>query len=102
MKNFTIITGLNDKDTKTQLIDTDTAEIIITNIILQYADGATLTRCKGIYKHQDGATVIENSIKSEISGINQETAERIASDIKKELHQESIYFAVNDIELNFI
>ena len=102
MKNFTIITGLNDKDTKTQLIDTDTAEIIITTIILKHADGATLTRCKGIYKHADGATVIENSIKSEISGINRETAERIASDIKDALHQESIYFSVNDIEVNFI
>lgn len=102
MKSYTITTGLNDKYTKTQIIDTDTAENIVASIILKYAEGATLTRCKGIYTHANGATVFENSIKSEISGITTETAQRIASEIKSALNQESIYFAVINAEIDFI
>ncbi len=102
MKTFTIICGLNDKDTKTQLIDTDTAERIAANYILTYADGATLTRCKGIYKHEDGQIVFENSLKIEICGITQENAERIANGLKKDLNQESIYFSIATAAVDFI
>lgn len=103
MKNFTIITGLNDKDTKRQIISTTQAEKRIAGIILLYTGGATLTRCKGIYTHNDnGTTVYENSIKAELSGIDTETALKIARDIKTALNQESIYFAVTDAEIDFI
>lgn len=102
MKNYTIIAGLNDKDTRTQIIETDTAEAIIAEIILKYADGATLTRCKGIYKHQDGQTVFENSIKCEISGIDKENAERIAAEVKNALNQESVYFGIAAADVAFI
>ena len=102
MKNYTIIAGLNDKDTRTQIIDTDAAERIIAEIILKYADGGTLTRCKGIYKHQDGRTVFENSIKCEISGINEPTAERIAAEVKNALNQESVYFSITAAQVDFI
>lgn len=102
MKNFTIISGLNDKDTKTQLISTTQAEELIAGIILQYTGGATLTRCKGIYTHDNGATVYEESIKAELSGIDTETALKIARDIKAVLNQESIYFKVTEAEIDFI
>ena len=102
MKTFTIIAGLNDKDTKKQIISTAQAEKRIAAIILNYTGGATLTRCKGIYTHDNGATVFENSIKAEISGITTETAQRIASEIKNALNQESIYFAVSNAQVDFI
>lgn len=102
MKNFTIIAGLNDKHTKTQIISTTQAEKRIAGIILSYTGGATLTRCKGIYTHDNGATVYENSIKAELSGISTETALKIARDIKQALNQESVYFSVTDAEIDFI
>lgn len=102
MKSYTIITGLNDKATKAQIISTAQAEKRIAAIILTYTGGATLTRCKGIYTHANGATVFENSIKAEISGITTETAQRIASEIKSALNQESIYFSVINAEIDFI
>ncbi len=102
MKTFTIIAGLNDKETKTQLISTTQAEKRIAGIILSYTGGATLTRCKGIYTHENGATVFENSIKAEISEITVETAQRIASEKKTALNQESVYFSVTDAEIDFI
>lgn len=102
MKNFTIIAGLNDKHTKTQIINTTQAEKRIAGIILLYTGGATLTRCKGIYTHDNGKTIYENSIKAELSGIDTETALKIAKDIKTALNQESIYFSVTDAEIDFI
>lgn len=74
MKNYIIICGLNDKDTRKQEITTEQAKTTLATIILDYADGATLTECNGIYKHEDGGIVFEKSIKIEISGISKENA----------------------------
>ena len=95
MKSYIIIAGLNDKETKKQEIETGAAREIIAGIILQYAEGATLTDCSGIYTHCDGsgAVVYENSIKAEISGISKRDALKIAGEIKAALNQESVYFA---------
>lgn len=82
MKNYIIICGLNDKDTRKQEITTEQAKTTLATIILDYADGATLTECNGIYKHEDGGIVFEKSIKIEISGISKENAEQTARRIK--------------------
>lgn len=102
MKNYVIIVGLNDKDTRRQETPTERAKQIIAGIVLEYADGATLTECDGIYKHNDGGIVFEKSIKIEIAGISKENAERIASEAKKALNQESIYFAEFGADVRFI
>lgn len=102
MKNYIIICGLNDKDTRKQEITTERAKQALAGIVLEYADGATLTECAGIYKHNDGGIVFETSIKIEISGITKENAERIASNAKKALNQESIYFAEFGADVRFI
>lgn len=102
MKNYVIICGLNDKDTRKQEITTEQATQALAGIILTHTDGATLTECKGIYKHEDGGIVFETSIKIEISGTDKETAERIASEAKNALNQESIYFAEFGADVRFI
>lgn len=83
MKNYIIICGLNDKNTRKQEITTEQAKTALAGIILDYADGATLTECNGIYKHK-------------------ENAERIASRAKIALNQESIYFAEFASDVRFI
>lgn len=102
MQNFIIIVGLNDKDTRRQETPADIAKNTLAGIVLEYADGATLTECNGIYKHEDGGIVFEKSIKIEISGISKENAERIASKAKTALNQESIYFAEFSSDVRFI
>lgn len=102
MKNYIIICGLNDKNTRKQEITTEQAKTALAGIILDYADGATLTECNGIYKHEDGGIVFEKSIKIEISGISKENAERIASRAKIAINQESIYFAEFASDVRFI
>lgn len=102
MKNYILIIGLNDKDTRKQETSTEQATQALAGIVLKYTDGATLTECKGIYKHEDGGIVFETSIKIELSGITKENAERIASEAKMALNQESIYFQTLEAQVDFI
>lgn len=102
MKNYVIICGLNDKDTRKQETSTEQATQTLAGIVLQYADGATLTECKGIYKHENGGIVFETSIKIELSGISEPNARRIADEAKIALNQESIYFQTLEAQVDFI
>jgi hypothetical protein len=90
MNTFILFVGLNDKDTKRQEIDTIAAYKTASRIILQHADGATITEANGIYTHADGNIVIEKTLKIEISGIDGEIAKSIATDLKVIFNQESI------------
>ena len=60
MDKYILYVGLNDKDTKTQKIDTLSAYNLTNNILLNYVEGATVTQSKGIYKHQNGNVVIRH------------------------------------------
>ena len=60
MKKITIYVGLSDKDSKTQKIDTLAAYGVINNIL--QAD-ATISECRGIYTHEGGDVVIENTLE---------------------------------------
>ena len=42
MDKFTLYLGLNDKDTKTQLVSTLEAYKVVTNVLKTYTDGATV------------------------------------------------------------
>jgi hypothetical protein len=66
MKKFTLYVGLNDKDTKTQLVSTLEAYKVINNVLLQYVDGATIFEARGIYKHDDGTFTTENTFRIEL------------------------------------
>ena len=47
MTKTTLYIGLNDKDTKTQVIDTISAYKIVTNIITEYTAGGTIYAADG-------------------------------------------------------
>lgn len=102
MKNYCLIVGLNDKDSKKQEITTDAARALLAGIVLDYSDGATFTECAGIYKHADGSIVIEKSIKIEIAGIAKENALHIAERAKIALNQEAIYYSEYEARVRFI
>ena len=58
--------GLNDKVTKVQKIDTIEAYKAASGIVAKYYDGATIYNANGIYKHDDGTVVFEQSLKIDI------------------------------------
>lgn len=99
MLKFTVIAGLNDKDTKKQEISTETAyNIIFKTLLSNGVEGATLTEVKGFYTHNNGEIVIENSIKIELLFIDYSTVKNIAEELRIKFNQESI--VIESIELN--
>ena len=91
MLKFTIIAGLNDKDTKKQEIETAEAyDRIIKVLHNNNIEGATFTEAKGLYIHENGEAVFENSIKIELLFITEETARNICQELKVILNQESV------------
>ena len=98
MNKYILYVGLNDKDTKTQKIDTLSAYNLTNNILLNYVEGATITQSKGIYKHNNGNIVIENTLVIELLFTDKTTVETIAKELKMALNQESIAIQKQTIE----
>lgn len=95
--------GLFDKDTKTQKTTYRKAESIISGICLDCgAYGLSITRGRGVYRHDDRSLVFEPSVFVEIAGITQEQAESIAASVKKALNQESIMVESRESNVNFL
>lgn len=94
IRKYELYIGLNDKDTKTQLIDNMTAQKIIANKVAQTFDGGTVSMAEGIYKHDDGTVVFENTIKVEIllfdGNIKESDVRTLVRWIKETLNQESV------------
>ena len=104
----TFFIGLNDKDSKKQIISTDDAKTIICKAIVKYFEfGGTLTPCFGIYKMQDGTNiiVIEASFKVEILLFDNnynDRCNRFENVLKRVLNQETILEEITTVEANFI
>lgn len=90
MTKYIITLGLNDKDTKKQTFEVSDAINMTFEIISNHANGATITPVIGMYKHDNGERVIENSLKIELLFISQDEALCIARDLAVKFNQESI------------
>ena len=90
MEKFILYLGLNDKDTKVQKIDTAKAHEICEHILLHYTAGGTVSEVKGIYTHNDGTSIIENTLKIELLFTTEDTVKLLAEKLKEVFNQESI------------
>ena len=101
-KKYNLYVGLNDKDTKTQRIETLEAYKIIENVLLNNGlTGYTIYNGKGLYRHENGTIVQENTLIIEIIFSNDEIINKIITILKQVLNQESILKQVQKIELSF-
>jgi len=91
MERVSFYIGLNDKDTKTQQITTLDAFKVVENVFNTFSEfGATIRECRGIYKHDDGSRVIENTLEAFCYDLDEKTISEIVTVLKKALNQESI------------
>lgn len=90
MEKITLYVGLNDKDTKQQKIDTLEATKIVENIITTKAGGGTIYNAVGVYTHDDGTIITENTLRIELFDIAAAALDDIISTLKAVLNQESI------------
>lgn len=98
MKKHTLYIGLNDQETKTQLISTLDAYRITTNIL---GVDSTIKECKGVYTHEDGAITTENTLEVvllDFDGVMSKAwvLEKVEA-LKTALNQESIAYQVENI-----
>lgn len=93
MKQFTLLVGLNDKDTKTRIVNKNKAREVIMNIV----GDCTVSDALGQYTHDNGEVVQEKSLRVEILFKELEEVMEYAREIKKELNQESIALSYTEI-----
>lgn len=98
IKKFTLYMGLNDKDTKTQLISTLEAYKVVSNILAADFGGGTIFEAQGIYKHDDGTVVFEKTLRIEILFAEREQVKVLVEQLKKMFNQESIAVQEESIE----
>ena len=98
MKEVLMYIGLNDKDTKKQIIATDQAKQIVTDIV----GDNTMQVVTGHYTHEDGTPTDETTLKVELFRDNTDRLQVECEDIKRLLNQESIFCKVSDIQGLFI
>lgn len=101
MRKVTLYIGLNDKDTKRQKIDTVEAFKMVSNLITVFADGGTIYRATGIYRHDSGEIVIENTLRVELIEIDERPLTELVKALKAALNQESIIIQREHIESAF-
>ena len=93
MNKLIISIGLMDKDSKTQLINNDVAMQKVNDCFLSSLDAFTVYFAKGVYTHENGQQIQENTIRVEVVTFNDNdynnTIESI-KEVKKALNQETI------------
>lgn len=97
MTKYTLYMGLNDKDSKRQMISTVEAYKIVSNLVSQMFDGGTIYEADGVYKHDDGTIVIEKTLKIELLFAEQKDVKDLCETLKRVFNQESIAVQVEEI-----
>lgn len=90
LKKVTICLGLNDKETKTQIIKTGDAKRVLTGLICSRFFGATVTTCSGIYTHDDGTQINENSFSIVLYFVEDKQVRDFAGELCRVFNQESV------------
>lgn len=102
MEKYTIYIGLNDKDAHIQLIDTNDARHETENIFYEKIGGATISLARGIYQHENGERILENTIRVEVFGADFDDIVYCCEYLKKVFNQESIAVNVTEVKAQFI
>ena len=100
---YNIYIGLNDKDSKKQEVSTrrakqETIKILNHNNIT----GLTMYEVMGVFKHEDGATTFEKSLKVELMEVKKEDVLKSIEEWKRGLNQESILLEEEEKKIDFI
>jgi hypothetical protein len=94
----TLFIGLNDKDTKQQKIAIVEAYKILYNILRAVGyEGATISEATGFYTHENGAIVVEKSLRVEVLFADDKKTDDLIQQLKVVLNQESIALQVENI-----
>lgn len=86
MNKHEIFIGLNDKDTKTQVISTEDTMLKVHALV----GDCSMSLIQGYFTHADGSMIVEKTIKCEVFGMEDDKIHAIVEQLKVKLNQESI------------
>lgn len=98
MKLYKMYIGLNDKDVKKQIIPTDEAVEKVNGFLNGIKQDCTLYTGNGLYTHENGERVNEETLILEFMFTGYERIVQIASALKEMLNQEAIALQVLEID----
>lgn len=98
LMQYSLFIGLNDKDTKKQEVSTSKAIELVSNVIA----GGSISTIHGVYTHEDGTKVKENTLKVDILYSDDATVRMYANNIKSLLNQESVMISKEFINGMFV
>lgn len=90
MDKYVLYVGLNDKDSRTQKITVPEAFTVASNICANLAGGGTIHTGRGVYTHDDGGLVVEETLIIELFGASGDVARAVSDACKVAFNQESI------------
>lgn len=103
MIKYNIYIGLNDKDSKKQIVSTRRArEEVIKILNNNNINGLTMYEVMGVFKHETGEVVFEKSLKVELLEVREDEVLKSINELKTALNQESILLEKEVKEVNFI
>lgn len=91
IKKFTLYLGLNDKDSKVQVVSTVEAYKIVTRLLAAEFGGGTVFEATGVYKHTHEQTVvIETTLRIELLFAEEPAVRAFVAELKKIFNQEEV------------
>ena len=99
---FVVTCGMFDKTKKKLEHDVSDVHAMVNNYIAQRFDGCSVFDCDGIYRHMDGTTVREPSIRCEFIYTKKEKVLDFCKWYKKVMNQESVMFEAIEEDVEFI
>ena len=92
-----IYVGLCDRDSHEQIYDTETYKEALKNICRNHKSPFSLQVIEGGYFHDDGSWVGENTLLITLIGTPQMVVYKIAKEVCKAFHQESVMITGNSV-----
>jgi len=99
---YVLSIGLFDKDTHELEISVDAAQKLVNSEVASRFDGATVYSADGVYRHNDGSTVREPTIRVELLYTDRAKVVDFARWAKKILNQESVLLEQIQEDADFI
>ena len=98
---YKVFVGLNDAESKKQEIKTEDAMTLVSLYLANHFDGATVYNGIGVYKHEDGTIVRENSLIIELVYVTEFMVESLVKHLQTVFNQESIMIMRTECGVQF-
>ena len=99
--SYKVFLGFNDQKAKIQLIKTEDALVMTSLYLASHFEGATVYNGIGVYRHEDGTIVRENSLIIELVYVTEFMVESLVKHLQQVFNQESVMIMRTECGVQF-